>query len=419
MLQFIITVISPLLSLVLFTLANSFLNTLLIIRLQGLGSGPFLIGVMSSFYYLGFIIGAFFIQRFIQRVGHIRAYTAFASVISVVSILHGLVAHDLIWLLLRFIYGYCTAGIFLVIESWLLTLSTYKIRGQVLAVYMISFYLAQALGQLFLNVGNIYSIVPFCIMTFLSSLSVLPVAATRIDSPKVKKTVFLTFRQLYRISPSGVYGCFCGGIIISVIYGLLPMVLKGMKYDISGVSVVMMITILGGMALQYPIGKFSDYFDRRRVLLIVTIVTAVLCLVFMPLRSQHKGLFMGISFLFGGLAFTLYPLSISYTCDSVESREVTAVVRGLLLAFSLGSTAGPAVASSFISVMGVLGFYVFCFCACAALALFISWRSTKVASRNVDEQQNYLSVSQNTPITCELDPRVNEPFNHNTSDRNQ
>lgn len=50
------------------------------------------------------------------------------------------------WLVLRLINGWATVGVFLVIESWLLLAGDEKIRGRLLALYMIVLYGAGVLG---------------------------------------------------------------------------------------------------------------------------------------------------------------------------------------------------------------------------------------------------------------------------------
>ena len=50
--------------------------------------------------------------------------------------------------------GIATAGLYIVIESWILSTTTNKNRGSSLALYMVALYVAQAAGQWFLNIGH-------------------------------------------------------------------------------------------------------------------------------------------------------------------------------------------------------------------------------------------------------------------------
>jgi len=81
-----------------------------------------------------------FNDRLILRIGHIRAYGSFASLIAVTILLQGLFYDTWGWFALRLINGWATVGVFLVIESWLLLAGDAKIRGRLLALYMIVLY---------------------------------------------------------------------------------------------------------------------------------------------------------------------------------------------------------------------------------------------------------------------------------------
>ena len=139
----------PLLSLFIFVLGTGFFSSLLALGMTAHHEPAFLIGLMSSVFYAGLLIGSFRVERFISRVGHIRAYAAFSATLAVLCILHGVFYQVHFWMVLRFCAGIATAGLYVVIESWLLCKSSVANRGQVLALYMVTFYGAQSFGQFF------------------------------------------------------------------------------------------------------------------------------------------------------------------------------------------------------------------------------------------------------------------------------
>jgi MFS family permease len=99
----------PFVSLILLILGHGYFNTLVTLRMHHEGFSPIAIGVVAAMYYLGLVIGAFKIEAFVVRVGHIRAYAAFASSLAVVSMLLGFWINIAYWMFLRVIYGYCVA----------------------------------------------------------------------------------------------------------------------------------------------------------------------------------------------------------------------------------------------------------------------------------------------------------------------
>ena len=62
-------------------------------------------GFMLSGYYIGYFIGAKTIPSFIVRVGHIRVFAAFASIASIVILVHSVFINPITWFFLRIFTG--------------------------------------------------------------------------------------------------------------------------------------------------------------------------------------------------------------------------------------------------------------------------------------------------------------------------
>ena len=74
---------------------------------------------MMSGYFVGYFIGAKTIPQIISRVGHIRVFAAFASIASLVVLIHAVFVSPFIWFLLRVLTGVSMVSIYTVAESWL------------------------------------------------------------------------------------------------------------------------------------------------------------------------------------------------------------------------------------------------------------------------------------------------------------
>ena len=62
-------------------------------------------GFMMSGYFVGYFIGAATIPNIISRVGHIRVLAAFASLSSLVILMHSIIVNPLVWFFLRVLTG--------------------------------------------------------------------------------------------------------------------------------------------------------------------------------------------------------------------------------------------------------------------------------------------------------------------------
>jgi len=249
-----IGVLPPLFSLVIFILGHGLLTTLLTLRLTAEQVSPQWIGLISTAYFAGLVMGSFINARLITRVGHIRAYAAYASLLAAIAISYGLMVSPGTWVILRLAGGFATGGLFVVIESWMLVSSTPATRGRLMALYMILLYGALACGQLLLKFIDPLVLVPFALAAMSASLSVVPLSLTRVAMPAQAAPKPIGFLTLWRLTPAGMWGSIVSGLVLGVIYGLLPLFFTASDYSLDQVANMMAIVILGGMCLQYPLG---------------------------------------------------------------------------------------------------------------------------------------------------------------------
>ena len=400
--------ITPLTSLVILTIGSALLTTFLALKLQSTGVSSFLIGSLTTAYYAGMVLGAFKLESMILRVGHIRAYSAFASMLAVITILHGFYIDIYFWLALRFVGGIATAGLYIVIESWILGTTTNKNRGSSLALYMIALYVAQAAGQWLLNIGHQDTLVLYCIAGMLASLSVIPLALTKASMPSFSEPETFNVKTMFSISPSGVATCFVSGMVLGSIYGLYPAFIKQIGYSTPEISLIMGLTILGGMIFQYPLGKLSDMTSRRYIISGLALTSSALCAALIVFGQSGLFIMSAMSFLLGGATFCLYPIGISHACDRVSNNQLVSATQTLLLAYGMGATLGPIVAPLFNMAISGYGALIFIVAMTVPLCFFILWRKQTVPSAPDEDKHDFVFVTELTPITNEMDPRADE-----------
>lgn len=372
--QLLATVMAPLLGLFILSVGNSFLSSITTLRLDAAGASPAMIGIVSSAYFVGLTLGAMFHDRLIVRIGHIRAYASFAS-LGVVSILMQVLSTDwTLWILVRLIYGWTTVGVFLVIESWLLLAADQSVRGRFLALYMIAFYGAGALGQALLgSVSGLGDTAPFIAAAMLASLSVLPIVILPREMPMMDRVEALKPLQLFNMSPSGVLGCFGSGIAIAAVYTLFPLYLQNIGLPVDEVGKMMAYVILGAMVLQYPVGRWSDKQDRRVVLITLALVCLLLCAAILALPQNTTTLMITL-FLLGGGIFAIYPVSVSFAADRASADSLVPMIQGMLLVNSIGSAISPITISAAMSEFGASGLFWSLAVLNILMVVFFMWR---------------------------------------------
>ncbi len=387
---------------------NSLLNLTLPLKLDAADFSPEAIGIVMAAYFAGLWAGSVYGRRLIGGVGHIRAFAGFAGIIGAVALAYPLLFNTVSWGILRFLAGFCIAGVFAVMESWLNERSENETRGQVLSIYMIVMYAAGISGQLMVNLWDLRALEGFIMAALLTSLSIVPVVLTRVEAPKLDRIEPLSIRELYRASPLAVTGSAGAGAVMSSYYGMGPVFASGAGFSVFQVSVFMASVIFGGMALQWPIGRISDRFDRRRVLLGVLSAVVAVCAAGAAaiLGEAPFWAFIVIAMLLGGGMTTIYPICIAQVFDYLPRERYVAASGGLIMAYAVGATFGPIVSAFGIGRLGPPAFFGFIGAVLAALAIFVLYRMTERASVPLDLQEPVVAVTRMSPAVAELDPRA-------------
>jgi MFS family permease len=359
MLQTFRTLSAPLFSLVLMMIASGLFNTFVSVRLELEGYGPEVIGIVTSALYMGILLGSLRANRWIEALGHTRSFTLFAIALCILTLLQTLWIVPWVWVILRLLGGVCTAGVFIVIESWLLMASAPNIRGVVLSLYLAAFYAALSFGQLLIDLSDPTGIYPFFTAAFLLFLSILPVTLSKVTSPKIERTVHLNLGQLFRISPLGFIGGVVSGMLLAAVYGLVPVFASEMGMNLSQIGTFMAIIIFGGFSLQWPLGRIADRSCRRIVLNGVSFMTFLLSLAIALVTPCSPYLLYPLAWLFGGFSFTIYPISMAYTCENVAEDQIVAATGGFVLSYSIGAVLGPMIAPYSILLFGPAGLFYF------------------------------------------------------------
>lgn len=350
---------APFLSLVLLILASGLSNTFISLRLEMEGYGPETIGSVTSCLYAGIFVGSLWIDRWISKIGHIRSFITFAGLITILTLAQAIWADPLYWGFIRFLGGICTAGIFIVIESWLLMQATPALRGAILSIYLALFYLALSAGQLLIHISDTSSATPFYIIAFLSAASILPLTVRKIVEPKIESTERLQTSELFKISPLGLTGVVISGILLAAVYGLVPVYAKEIGLSVPEIGNLMALLIFGGLSFQWPLGKLADRGNRKLVLIATSLLTAIIgCIIALSGHLSFLWLF-GLIFLFGGFSFTIYPLSMAHACEKVTDAQIVSATGGFVLAYGIGAIAGPIMAPFAMHCVGCHGLFYF------------------------------------------------------------
>jgi MFS family permease len=330
--------------------------TALGVRAEVSGANDLALGLIGASYYGGFLAGATLTTSALHRVGHVRVYTALASLLAAVMITTGLTDSPAGWIPLRFVSGACIAGLYVVAESWLNQLAANEHRGRLLAVYMVVTSGAYGIGQILVGSVESTTVAAFAVAALLTSIAVAPVALSEdAKPPEIERSVHLELRKLAKVVPTGVGTCLLVGLTHGafIAMGAIYATRAGLSSAEAGRFVA--VTAVGGVLTQWPISTASDEIDRRFVGFVIAL-GSVAASVWLLAAGPEGWAGLGAMTVLGGLSLPLYSIAAAYTNDWVEPEHVTGAASQLIVLYGIGAFVGPMVTAGLMRVLGVDGY---------------------------------------------------------------
>jgi MFS family permease len=377
-----------------FVAASGLLTTSLSVLATETGFAPLAIGLVMAAYFFGYVIGTFVCPDVITQVGHVRAFSVFAAIGAATALLHALFIGIVSWALLRLATGVCLAGLFMTTESWLNAETEPSLRGRVFAIYQIISLLAIALGQWLLLLQPESASTPFLLCGLLFALALVPTALAQVRQPASVPRVPFEIRHVWSISPLGVLGTMTAGVANSTFFAHGPVYAAASGWSVVEIAAFMSTVIVGGVALQWPIGHLSDRFDRRGVILLTSVAAAVVAGVAVLSQGTTTWLFYAAAFLYGGFSFSMYPLSVAHSNDRAVAGAFLRTASALLLVYGLGATAGPTIAGLVIGLAGTGTFFSFLLAAYATMSAIVVIRIVARPRTDAENRNAFLMLNR-------------------------
>ena len=190
-------------------------------------------------------------------------------------------------------------------------------------------------------------------------------------------------------------------------WGLLPVYARGLGLHDNAIATYMSVGILGGAALQWPLGRLSDRHDRRIALALVGVAAAALA-VLTPMLAQLGSVRLILIFLFGGMAFAVYPIVVAHLVDHLPPEDLLAASSSVLLLNGVGSALGPLLAGALMSAAGAGALFGWFAATHAAIAAYAFYRY-RVFRREQSTERNFRPMLKTTPTAFDLLPENDVP----------
>ncbi|WCE32202.1 MFS transporter [Vibrio sp. SCSIO 43137] len=359
----------PVAALSLYAIASAYLMTLIPLLLGEYGIDANNASWLASVFFAGLFVGTSAIKPVVKFIGHRMAFIVCLSLFIATIVVLPLAPVAWVWFIARFVGGIAVAGLFVVVESWLLA-GDEASRAKRFGLYMCSITGGVALGQLGIGFVGIQGLIPFVVILSLLSAALVVMMFIPTQPPQSHNSATLSFRQISKLSHAAIIGCTVAGLIQSAIYGLMPLELTHRDVSQTHLSLLMALIIVGGMLVQAVIPLLIRVVGRTPLMGMFCLL-GVFAIGLVILNSHHNVL--AISLLLIGMAsYALYPIAINLGCDKLDKSLIVSASQIMLFCYSLGSVIGPVIAGWFMESTQGLMTYLLAIMMATAIYMFIA-----------------------------------------------
>ena len=365
-------------------LGNGLQGTLSSWRADFEGFSVLTTGLIMSGYFIGQLVSSILAPKQIKKTGQIRTYAAYASIASTAILIQILFIEPPVWFVARFLSGFCIAGIMIIVEGWLNSISSNENRGQIFSIHMIVVWTGLALGQGLFAVDDPSGVSLFLLASILLSVSLIPILLTEIKAPESDVQESLGLRALWKASPAGVATIGLSGLASAGFFGVGTIYAVKADLSVSETALFMTLFIGFGAASQWPLGWLSDKIDRRKVILLCCASVICICIILTSFEFTSKILLI-LSALVGACTLPLYSLGVAQANDRLEPKQMISASGTIVLVFSVFAALGPLTMSYFLELFEMFGFMLYM--GIVHLVIAVTVIIMMMINKNVDESE--------------------------------
>jgi MFS family permease len=310
------------------------------------------IGLLGSAHFLGFFLGCWWAPRLMGRVGHARAFAAFVVFGAIGLLAHMLWVQPYAWTGLRVLSGLCIAGSYTIIEGWLMVRITRETRGRLTGIYRMTDMGASLLSQLLIGFLAPVSYASYNILALLCCLAILPLTLSQAVQPAMPEAPRLRPVIAWRTSPLAAVAVIVSALSAATFRMIGPVYGEAVGLETREIAWFLALFVLGGALAQIPVGWLADRFDRRQVLVAVSLASIASCAASALTGGTSPAAAQINAFFFGVATYPVYSIAAAHAHDFVEDDARAELSAALLFFYAIGAIFAPYVAAWLITGFG-------------------------------------------------------------------
>lgn len=345
------------------------------------------VGLLGSSHFLGFFVGCWLAPRLMGSVGHTRAFAAFTALGTIGVLSHMIIIDATAWMFMRMLSGLCIAGCFTIVESWLQAKVTNETRGRTMGIYRVVDISGSLLAQLLISVLTPAHYVSYNIVALICCAALLPLVVTKSVEPVTPDAPRLRPGLAWARSPLAAAGVVSAGLTTAAFRMVGPIYGAEVGLSVDQIALFLAAFVLGGALAQYPAGWIADRYDRRWVLIGLSLFAIVSCAITVVFSTAGTMAAFMTAGLFGFATFPIYSVSAAHAHDFAANDERVELSAALMFLYAVGAIASPWIVSELIEAFGPPAMFAFVSLAHVVLIVFGLMR---MRVRSSETRTNYV-----------------------------
>jgi MFS family permease len=365
------------------------------------------IGLLGSAHFVGFFMGCWLAPRMMGNVGHSRAFAAFTAMGAIGLLAHMLVIDPYAWAVMRIASGFCVAGCYTIIEAWLQAKLTNETRGRAMGIYRVTDMGASLAAQLIIGILEPASYVSYNLLALVCCATLIPLTLTRVSQPETPDAPRLRPMLAIQRSPLAAAGVVVAALSSASFRMVGPVYGTGVGLAAGQIAYFLAAFVLGGALAQYPTGWLADKFDRRWVLIWLSLAAIISCALTSLIATDDILVIFVLAGFFGFTTFPIYSVATAHAHDFADSHERVELSAALMFFYAIGAIAAPYVASTLMEQFGPPALFVMIAAGHAVLVVFGLFRMR--VRDSAPRKTNYVYAPRTTFVIGRLLSRSRDP----------
>lgn len=323
-----------------------------ILERQGTTSG--LIGLSAAMTPLGFVVSAPFIPALSRRLGGARLAILCSILAALTLMAIGLMQNVRAWMPLRFLLGVFANPLYVISETWLITITPAPRRGRIMGLYSSIVSAGFAIGPLSLGFTGTEGWPPFMIgiAAFITCGFIVLAVAPRV--PKISSEGEATsLGDFFALAPLLLFAVFTAAAFEQILLSLFAVYGAALGSAVGRIASLITCFIAGNAVLQILLGRVAERFGSKRTMSFCVLACLAGCLL-LPLVF-NIWLIWPLVFVWGGVSFGIYTMSLIQLGERFTGQTLIAGNAVFALAWGIGGMAGSPAAGLAMQLVGHQG----------------------------------------------------------------